>query len=130
LKAEREEAVKEPCRERAAKEVNHFDAARQKLHNLLHKPGEQEPHEIKAAAEPPPEEIGCRRCNDVDLDVLLEENKILKRKLAHSQAENKEEFTCKCQLKQKVDKLKREEQALLETIALKLERMDALKAQG
>jgi hypothetical protein len=129
VKAEREEAVKEPCR---AKEVNHFDAAREKLHNLLHKPDEQEPHhEIKAVAEAAPEEIaGCRRCKDVDLDVLLEENQILKRKLAHSQAENKEEFTCKCQMKQKVDKLKREEQALLETIALKLERMDALKAQG
>lgn len=115
------------------KEVNHFEVALQKLHNLLHKPHDElEPNKIKVVAEPaePEEIVGCRRCNGVDLDVLVEENKILKRKLAQCQAENKEEFTCKCQMKQKVDKLKREEHALLETIALKLERMDALKAQG
>lgn len=117
-------------KERVSKDVNHFEAAQQKLHNLLHRTGEQEAKEIKAAAEAPPEEIGCRRCRDIDLDVLVEENKILKRKLAQCQAENKEEFTCKCQMKQKVEKLKREEQALLDTIALKIERLASLKAEG
>ncbi|CAB3362305.1 Hypothetical predicted protein [Cloeon dipterum] len=132
LKKEREEAMLE-IKSRVSNDLSHFESARQKLRELLNpiKRSEvAEREEKKIEGKKAEVTLICDRCKDVDLEALIEDNAELRRKLDDVQSEHSDnKFKCICEMRYEVDKMKLQENSLLETISFKKERLETLATQ-